>query len=307
MLILLHGPDTYRSRQKLIEIISRYKEIHQSGLNLIWFREEQNFEKIKEAIEAVSMFKEKKLIILADISQNKDFQEQFLQYAKKSKLKENKDVIIVVYEKYKIQDTKYKILTNMSQEFNFLEAVQLTGWIEKEVKKQEGQIDKAAAQKLAFYLGHDLWQVKNEITKLIHYQPRITSETIDLLIKPQIEANIFQTIDALGGKNKKTALKFLYKHLERGENENYLLTMLVYQFRNLIKLKGLTEQNVPYYDLAKRARLHPFVVKKTSAQLRNFGLSELKDIYRKLLETEIGIKKGRFDAKTALDLLAAEL
>src|SRR3989338_4742517 len=263
MLILLYGQDTYRSRQKLNEIIEQYKKIHQSGLNLIWQKENLNFEKIREAIESVSMFNEKKLIILEDIFQNNDFQEKFFEYAKKSKLKENKD--------------------------------------------QSGQIDKSTAQKLAFYLGNDLWQMNREITKLIHYQPKITSESIDLLVKPKIEPNIFQAIDALGEKNKKTALKLLYQHLEKGDNEIYLLTMLAYQFRNLIKLKSLIEQNTPYYNLAKKAKLHPFVVKKTSAQLKNFSLNELKKIYQKLLEIEVGIKKGLLEPKAALDLLVGEL
>src|SRR3989338_1553168 len=307
MLILLYGQDTYRSRQKLNEIIEQYKKIHQSGLNLIWQKENLNFEKIREAIESVSMFNEKKLIILEDIFQNNDFQEKFFEYAKKSKLKENKDIIAVLYEKYRMPETKYKILTSMFQEFKPLAGFNLVNWIEKEIKNQSGQIDKSTAQKLAFYLGNDLWQMNREITKLIHYQPKITSESIDLLVKPKIEPNIFQAIDALGEKNKKTALKLLYQHLEKGDNEIYLLTMLAYQFRNLIKLKSLIEQNTPYYNLSKKAKLHPFVVKKTSAQLKNFSLNELKKIYQKLLEIEVGIKKGLLEPKAALDLLVGEL
>lgn len=195
----------------------------------------------------------------------------------------------------------------MAQEFKPLEGAGLANWIEKEIKKQGGRIDQPAVQKLSFYVGNDLWRMFQEISKLISYQPGITSETIDLLVKPKIEPNIFKTIDALAQRNKKTALRLLSEHLAQGEKDIYLLSMLQYQFRNLIKLKSLSEQNIPYYDLAKKARLHPFVVKKTSAQLRNFGLNELKNIYRKMLEMEIGIKNGRLEAKTALDLLVGEL
>jgi len=158
---------------------------------------------------------------------------------------------------------------------------------------------------LAFYLGNDLWQMNREITKLIHYQPKITSESIDLLVKPKIEPNIFQAIDALGEKNKKTALKLLYQHLEKGDNEIYLLTMLAYQFRNLIKLKSLIEQNTPYYNLAKKAKLHPFVVKKTSAQLKNFSLNELKNRSRHQ-KRPLGAKGGLgFVSGRALDYFTA--
>ncbi len=65
MLILLYGEDTYRSRQKLKEIVKKYKAKHQSGLNLVRFsNSEINLDKIKEKIESVSMFDEKKLILL---------------------------------------------------------------------------------------------------------------------------------------------------------------------------------------------------------------------------------------------------
>ena len=128
-----------------------------------------------------------------------------------------------------------------------------------------------------------------------------------MLVKPKIETDIFKTIDALGKRDKKTALKLLYKHLKQGEKEFYLLIMLVYQFRNLIKLKSLIEKNIPYYGLASKTKLHPFVVKKTWEQLRNFNLNELKNIYRKLLEAETGAKSGRLEIKAALDLLITEI
>ncbi|OGZ35998.1 MAG: DNA polymerase III subunit delta [Candidatus Portnoybacteria bacterium RIFCSPLOWO2_01_FULL_43_11] len=311
MLILLYGQDTYRSRQKLKEIIEQYKKIHQSGLNLTRFSLKNgisfNFEKIREIIEAVSMFNEKKLIILEDAFGNKDFQEVFLKYVKKNKFKKNKDVIVVIYEKGKFPVSGFKSQVNMIQEFKSLEGANLVKWIENEVKKQGGEIDKSSAQKLAFYVGDDLWQMNQEITKLIHYQSKITSGSVDLLVNPKIETDIFKTIDALAMRDKRTALMLLYKHLEQGEKEFYLLTMLAYQFRNLIKLKSLVERNIPYYALTQKTKIHPFVVKKTWEQLRNFNLNELKNIYRKLLEAETETKKGRLEIRAALDLLITEI
>jgi len=83
--------------------------------------------------------------------------------------------------------------------------------------------------------------------------------------------------------------------------------MLAYQFRNLLKLKALSEKNIPYYALAKQANLHPFVVKKSQDQLRNFSLAQLKKIYRQLSQIDLAIKTGRLDQQTALDLLVAEI
>ena len=37
MIIFLYGPDNYRSKEKLNEIILGYKKVHKSGLNLVNF------------------------------------------------------------------------------------------------------------------------------------------------------------------------------------------------------------------------------------------------------------------------------
>ena len=79
MIIFLYGEDTYRSRQKLEEIVAHYKEIHKSGLNLRYFDgETADLESIKSELQTVSMFKEKKLFVLTDAFLNKELKEDLL-------------------------------------------------------------------------------------------------------------------------------------------------------------------------------------------------------------------------------------
>lgn len=56
MILFLYGPDTYRSRQKLNDIIENYKKIHKSGLNLVRFNmAEKTFEDFKEQLDSQSL------------------------------------------------------------------------------------------------------------------------------------------------------------------------------------------------------------------------------------------------------------
>jgi len=135
----------------------------------------------------------------------------------------------------------------------------------------------------------------------------INEDDIDLLVKSKIDTDIFKTLDALAKRDKKTAFRLLHEHLEQGENEIYLFSMFVYQIRVLLKLKDLIEKGTPFYNLPKLSGLHPFVVKKSSEQLKNFGFEQLKGIYKYLLKIELGLKKGRLDGSAALDLLVAEI
>ena len=68
MIFFLYGPDTYRSRQKLNEIVTQYKKIHKSGLSFTYFDKDSfNLEELEDELQAISMFKEKKLIVLNNI------------------------------------------------------------------------------------------------------------------------------------------------------------------------------------------------------------------------------------------------
>jgi len=310
MLILLYGEDNYRLRQKLKEIKESYQAKHKSGLSLAFFREgESDLDKIREKVEAVSMFDEKKLIVLEDLFQNKDFQENFFDYAKERKLKDDEDVVIVVCHEDKLAVSRIKNKFSMIEEFSLLRGSALASWAKKEFKKNEAVINSEAFKKLIAYVGNDLWRLSGEINKLVNYRggEEIKEEDIDLLVKANLDANIFKTLDALAQRDKKTALWLIHEHLERGDNEMYLLSMLAYQLRNLIRLKDLIERGEPYYSLSQKSGLHPYVVKKSSEQLRNFTLDDLKKIYRRLAEIDFKIKVGLTDGPTAIDLLVAEL
>lgn len=310
MIILLYGEDTFRQREKLNEIIEQYKVKHQSGFNSMRFGEKDlDFDKFKQRVETVSMFDEKKLIVLENIFNQKDFQESFFQYIKKTKLKDNQDVMVIIHQSGKLTKSNFKNYTNMFEEFSPLDDIALTNWIKKQADKNKASINQEAIKKLIIYTGNDLWQISNELNKLISYKAGklIDEDDVDLLVKAKLDTNIFKAIDALAQRDKKTALRLLHQHLDQGENEIYLLSMFTYQLRTLLRLKDLTERGIPFYNLAKQSGLHPFVVKKSAQQLRNFSLDQLKRIYNRLLEIDWELKTGQIDGLVALDLLIAEI
>ena len=310
MIILLYGEDTFRLRQKLIEVIEEYQAKHKTGLNLMRFKENNfDFDKVRERIESISMFNEKKLITLENALDDKSFSEEFLKYIKKNKLKDNPEVIVVFYQESKSVNLPFIRQASMFEEFKPLLGNDLINWLKKQASKNKVNINPEVLRKLVAYVGNDLWQLNNELNKLGSYKAGqvINEQDIDLLIKSKIDADIFKTLDALAKRDKKTAFRLLHEHLEQGENEIYLFSMFIYQIRVLLKLKDLIEKGTSFYDLPKLSGLHPFVVKKSSEQLNNFKLEQLKNIYKYLLKIELGLKKGRLDGSAALDLLVAEI
>jgi len=333
MIIFLYGPDTYRSRQKLNEIIANYKKIHKSGLNLKYFDfKKDSYQEFKYEFQIISMFQEKKLVVLENTFSNAEFKRKFLENSKK--FIDSKDIILFyTTDQILKKDPLFGFLKKQAkfQEFELLAGQKLKNWVKKEFEKYQCQISDTALGKLIEFTGNDLWQLTNEIKKLVSYRAplqrgeggkenevlfdqkkqEVEEEDVELLVRPKIEADIFKTIDAISSRNKKQAIILIHKHLEKGDSPLYLLSMINFQFRNLLLVKSCESKGELYINdmriLSKKLKLHPYVIRKSIQQARRFTIDELKKIYQKIFEVDLNIKTGKIDPQTALDMLIAEI
>ncbi len=311
MIIFLYGPDSFRSRQKLNEIVAQYKEKHKKAFNLKFFdcdEQKVDIAGLKDELRQTSMFKEKKLLVVSNLFGDTTLKEKFLKEAKDFVAS---DEVILIYEPGEIKAAdkllKFLIKEAKAQEFKALDDRNLRIWIKKEVQDQKGKIEDLAIDVLCDYAGSDLWQLSNEISKLVNFKKNrtVTGQDVKLFLKPKIETDIFRTIDAIAQKNKRQALNLLANHLEDGDNALYLLSMVGYQFRNLLVVKELAEKGVPYPMIAKRSGLNPFVAHKSYDICRLFSFSDLKKIYRKIFQVDLDIKTGKIEPEMALEVLVA--
>jgi len=265
-------------------------------------------------IQQNSMFDEKKLIVLKECFANENFKENFLKDAKK--FVDLQDIILF-YEtgEPRKNNALFKFLKKNAscQEFKPLEGQGLRNWVQKEFANYQTDISSAALEKLVNFIGNDLWQFSNEIKKLVSFKnkEKIEEQDIKLLVRPKIETHIFKTIDAIASKDnlrtgKKQAIELVHKHLQDGAHPLYLLTMINFQFRNLLIVKDLIEKKLPYNSILEKSNLHPFVVRKSYSQANQFSFEQLKKIYQKIFQADLNIKTGRVSPETALDLLIIE-
>jgi len=300
MIILLYGEDTYRERGKLREIMEEHKLKHKSGLNLRYLEGKTiSFEDLRNEILGISMFKEKKLVVVLNPLSNSKLKEDLLE---KGEVFVSSDNLLLLVEQSKLLK-KDKFLSFMEkngkvQDFELLTGVKLKNWVKKRVEEKGGEINEIVLDKLIEHVGSDLWRMENEIMKLINYSKNISEKNIDLLVHPNHETNIFDTIDAIAVKNKKKAMNLIKNHIEKGESAIYILAMIASQIRNILSVKsGGTGQ----------LGMHPFVFRKTTSQAKNFSLDELKKIYARITQLDSEIKVGKIDQSIALDVLISEI
>jgi len=74
---------------------------------------------------------------------------------------------------------------------------------------------------------------------------------------------------------------------------------LVYQLRNSLIVKDLLSRKLTPSEVAKKAKIHPFVVSKLSKSLSQ-TTQDLEAKFRSLAQIEILSKQGRLDVEESL-------
>lgn len=300
-------------REKLNEIIAGYKKAGKSGLSLKFLdcqkKEENTLKLLKDNLSQISMFREKKLIVIFNPFSDTLFKEGF----KKDKIFLNSDDIVILYEDGEIKktDALFKFLEKNAkcQKFEILSGLKLKKWVKEKFSEAGSMASSEAESLLLAFCGNDLWRLDNEIRKIALFKKgrEAESEDIRMLVKPKIETDIFKTVDALGEKDKKQALRFIHKHITKGDSPIYILSMINYQFRNLLIMKDLIEKGIPFAAAAKKIGMHPFVARKAFYQSQRFSMSELKKIYRSIFQTDLEIKTGKKEPVSGLENLIIEV
>ncbi len=186
---------------------------------------------------------------------------------------------------------------------------EMTGWIIKQTKEQGGQIDQAAAAKLAEMVGPDTRQAAQEISKLLAYvnwSRPIKLEDVQAVSIVTAEADIFSMVDALAQGSGKAALRSLHRLLE-DQDAFSLWPMVIRQFRLLLLAREAMDGGGGVQEVQQALGVPEFVAKKVYDQAKRFSLPVLERIYHRLLEIDEAAKTGRMPLDVSMEMLIAEL
>ncbi|MFH1639578.1 MAG: DNA polymerase III subunit delta [Chloroflexota bacterium] len=186
----------------------------------------------------------------------------------------------------------------------------LTQWIQNKVQTAGGSISPQAINLLARLVGSNLWIMSNEVQKLTLFAGgrRIEEEDVLTLVASAREFKVFHLIDAILEKRSDTAEELLQHLLKSGEAHAYLLFMLARQLQIIVRMKALRENNRPKAEIQGKLGLTAeFLWQKAVEQSVRYDMPRIKEIYERLLATDLAIKTGKYDGETALIILIAEL
>jgi len=148
---------------------------------------------------------------------------------------------------------------------------------------------------LIHYHDGNLQLIFREVEKLaLFVEPGgvVKSDDLELLGCGTAAGNIFTLVDALGAGNVKVALQVLNRLLWDKTVPLVILTMVVRQYRLLALASAPTNRGKSAEDLARTLGVQPFVAKKIRRQLDGFSLPKLSASFLLLSEVDYRLKSS---------------
>lgn len=303
MLYYIYGPDSYLVRRTAEEHRERFSIKHAGGIQVFVFdcSDRMDPDALEASFKNTSLFQPAKFIWLKNPYSQKNASSAVESLLEKYAPGRDADCDVVLSE---ITDKKpaRKSGSGSVEYVPRLTGSKLEQWIKEGFLARDRTIQPAAIKQLVRNAGADGWTLSGEMDKLANFagQSPITAQDIDLLVPDRQELNIFELTDALGARNKARALDLLYRELNTGRDPYYVLTMIIYQFRNLLMVKDISERSGSKSAIAQKTGLHPYVAQKLASSAAKSGLNELKEAYSRLALLETGTKQGLFNLTDSL-------
>jgi DNA polymerase-3 subunit delta len=314
MFYIFHGDDTHAQQQTVSKLIGKLGDPSMLELNTTRLEGRVTFSQLQQAASAAPFLAKVRLVIVRGLLSNKldkTLQKKLEAYL--PTLPETTRLLFLEPQPLRSSSRLVKLAASEKsgyvKQFSKPKGAALEHWIRQQVEMENGRISPQATHMLAANIGSQMEILSREIEKLILYcnGEEIEAAQVKLLSPYAAEASIFDLVDAIGNRNSKKASQLLQEKFLEGADPFYLFSMFIRQFRLLIQVKELADDGKRPPAISQELKLHSFVVGKLYQQCQGFSLSQLEQIYHHLLEIDVGVKTGRNELKTALNLLVANL
>lgn len=297
MIVTLTGENSFGLNGELQKLVKTFVAEHGDMALERLDGEEATFERLQEALQSPPFLTGKKLVVLRTPGNNKQFCEKIAQLL--GDVPETTDVILIE-PKLDKRLSYYKFLKSKTdfREFNELDPPALGRWLTAAAQTQGGAIGLADALYLVERVGANQRLLAHELDKLLLYSPSVTRQTIDRLTDPTPQSTIFQLLEAAFAGNISRTLELYNEQRQLKVEPAQIIAMLTWQLHVMALLKTAGERTAD--QVAREAKINPYVVRKTGALMHRLSLTRLKQHIADLLTIDTRLKREPLDADEAL-------
>lgn len=304
MIVTLTGPNDFARRAELDKIMATFIAEHSDMAVERLDGEEASMDRLRESLQSLPFLSARKLVVLREPGKQKLFAEQIADLLEG--VAETTDVIL--YEpKLDKRGTYYKTLKKATdfREFGDMDAAGLAQWASGYAQEQGGTLGAADARLLVDRIGPNQQMLESELDKLLAYDAHITRAIIELLTERTPQSTVFELLDAAFAGKADRAFELYREQRALKVEPQAIIAMLAWQLHALALVKSAGSR--PADEIARTAKLNPYVVRKTQALTRQLSLERIKMLVQELLDLDMRLKRTSVDADDALQLYLLRL
>lgn len=268
---------------------------------------------VSEALDFAAAFpfgSEKKLIIFKDADKIKD------KKALGSYAKSPADFTVIIFlhkgavTAFKTEPFSTLLENNYLYEAKELKGQNLLAWLVSYAEDNGKNLSRENAQLLVDITGENRNLLEDQLEKIFIFmgdEKVISFDAVKSLSTQLKEFTIFDLQNAVGRKDKSTALKVAFNLLEKGSEPVFIVAMLTRYFTGLTKVSELTDLNLTDQQAAGIVGTHPFYYKDYKYARKLFSDKDIINASRALLKADINIKSTSIDDKSLVTILIAEI
>ncbi len=297
MIVCLTGENSFALHLELKKLVSAFVSEHSDMALERLDGEEVTFEQMQEALQSLPFLASRKMVVLRTPGVNKKFVESIERLL--NDLPETTDLLIVE-QKFDKRSTYYKLLKKVTdfREFMELDRSGLARWLASEAKNRGGNLITADATFLVDRVGANQQSLSNELDKLLLYDIKISRDNIELLTEASPQSTIFELLEAAFAGATKRVLDLYDEQRALKVEPQQIIAMLAWQLHVLALIKTAGNRNPD--QIAREAKVNPFVVRKSANIARKLTLPRLKKLTADLLQIDISLKRESIDSDEAL-------
>lgn len=293
-------------------LINTYKNMLKEGIcgdntmNLSVYRgEDIDVDRIAEDCMAMPFFAPRRLVLIENSGMIKASSDKMA-----AMIKELPETTCVIFAEQEI-DKRNKLYKAIKEKGYICEMKpqkpdDLCNWICKILGSAGKKIRTEDARLIIMKTGTDMYNIYNEIQKLIAYTGEsniVDRNAINLMCSELLEDKIFDMIDAIARKDTARTMKLYGDLLTLKVAPLKMLAILSKKYAQLLSVKDMKNGGCSSQEIASRVGIHPYFVKQYIDQAGNFSEKDLKIIIEDCISTETDIKSGRMEDKYAVELL----
>ncbi|HVX24492.1 MAG TPA: DNA polymerase III subunit delta [Candidatus Saccharimonadales bacterium] len=297
MIITLTGENSFALQAALGKLVDDFVAIHGELALERLDGQEIEYDRVRESLQSLPFLASQKMVVLREASTNKQFVENFEQLFTDLPATTG---LLLVEPKLDKRLSYYKYLKSKTdfREFPGLDQQGLSRWLVAAATERGAQLNPRDAQYLVERVGTDQQLLSNELDKLLLYDATISRQTIDVLTEPNMQSTIFQLLEAaFAGQSKRVLQLYGEQRMQKVEPAQ-IIALLAWQLHVLAVVKTAGDRSSD--QIAREAKLNPFVVSKSLGIARNLTLQDLKSKISDLLQIDVRSKRTNLDADEAL-------